>query len=201
MSAQEFEQALRWAHVVLRGHESFAVQVTAGAPGSAERVLAGSSVRDPAMAENDLWILDQNPGKRMVLWANNLHVQRSDPDRIFRVGDNFELADIATMGHDLANSLGSSYLVIHAALHSGEAPDYGQLPDVADDSLDGVLNLTGPELFYLDIRPLADDRPGGVWIRSPQSMRAEIGTLTLLPATNFDAVYFVSVGTPAQKLG
>lgn len=199
-SVPEFDQALRWATVLRQGHENFTVQMTAGAPNSPERVVAGSAVRDPAMADNALWVLDQNPDQKMVLWANNLHVHRDDPARVFRVGDDFEISEIPTMGDDLAASLGTAYVVVHGALNGGSTPDYGELADASADSLDGVLNLAGPELFYLDIRAIPDDRSGSAWIKSSQTMRAEVGTLTLPPATSFDAVYFVSSGTSAEEI-
>ncbi len=152
------------------------------------------------MADNVLWVLDQNPGQRMVLWANNLHVQRNDPERVFRVGDSFEVAGITTMGNELSASLGSAYFVIHAALHDGSTTDYGELPDIGSGSLDGILARTEEAFFYLDIRAIPNDRPGGAWIREQQTMRAEVGTVTLDPTSNFDAVYFVSSGSPAQEL-
>ncbi len=200
-SQKEYDQALRWAAVLARGHEMFAIQASTGSPNSPERILAVSEIRDPAMADNALWILDQNPGQTMVLWANNLHIHRSDPDRVFSVGKQFELRGTSTiMGSDLDAALGSSYVVIHATLHSGETGDYGQLSDVSGDSLDGALNLVGPEMFYLDIRTIPQDRLGGAWIRSLQSMRAESGMLTVTPTTSFDIVYFVSSGNSAHEL-
>ena len=54
--------------------------------------FTGPAYRDESMATNIEWILDQNPGEKIVLWAHNLHVGKQEeqmgeyPRRALRPG-------------------------------------------------------------------------------------------------------------------
>src|SRR5690606_39102602 len=60
--------------------------------------------RDAAMAENVLWLLERNPGARMLIWAHNGHVARQD----------------GWMGAHLDAALGDDYLPVAFSFGSGE---------------------------------------------------------------------------------
>lgn len=38
----------------------------------------GANVRDQCMADNVAWLLEQNPGQKIVLWAHNAHVSKGE---------------------------------------------------------------------------------------------------------------------------
>src|SRR6187431_773649 len=65
--------------------------------------IAGSAHRDEMMALNTRWILDQNPGAKMAIWAHNYHVSRVP----------------GAQGSYLARALGADYVVLGFSFYSG----------------------------------------------------------------------------------
>ena len=77
---------------------------TPGFTSSSPKMELGDALhRDRSMAENAEWILRQNPGARMVIWAHNWHVSRV-PE---------------AMGTQLAAKFGKDYLVVGQIFHEG----------------------------------------------------------------------------------
>ena len=64
--------------------------------------------RDRAMADNVLWILDQQPGARMALWAHNGHI--TFDEQVMAGG---------SMGVHLRRALGPDYLTFGFAFDHG----------------------------------------------------------------------------------
>jgi erythromycin esterase-like protein len=163
------------------------------------QMRAGEVQRDPSMAANVKWILDQNPGAKIVLWAHNGHVATG--------GFSYE-----TMGTALRRMYGQEMLVVGLGFNQGSfqamAMNTGGLknftvPPALTGSLEAALADTKIPLFALDLRNAPD------WFRSARGMR-QIGAVypegathafvgPLVPAQSFDALLFVESTTVARK--
>jgi erythromycin esterase len=130
-------------------------------------VISGPVYRDRAMAENLDWILQQNPGAKVVLWAHDYHVSRT----------------AGAMGAYVAANHGADYVVFGQIFHSGmyNAINNGRLvANLAVSSFPGtveyVLHGTGMPQFFLDMRQASADDPGSSWLLGEAQYR-NIGAL------------------------
>lgn len=155
--------------------------------------------RDRSMAENVSWILNQNPGAKVVLWAHDGHVAAG--------GLNHE-----TMGTHLRQNYGAAMVVFGFTFNQGsfQAIDQGTrklrdftVPPVAANVLDAALASAGLPLFALDLRKAP------VWFKEPRRSRqfgamfsdenAAAYAMDLRPAAAFDALFFIEKTTAARK--
>jgi erythromycin esterase len=132
-------------------------------------VMAGSSYRDQSMASNIDWILQQNPGAKIVLWAHDYHVSRT----------------AGAMGSYLDANHGADYVVFGQIFHAGNynAINNGRLgPNAAVPSFPGtveyVLHSTGMPQFFLDMRQASPGDPGSSWLLGETQYR-NIGALAV----------------------
>jgi len=103
-----------------------------------------SAVRDPDMAQNVEWIVNQAPpGKRVVLWAHNYHVYLGT----------------GAMGSYLSAKYGQDYVVLGFAFHAGSynavgTNGLGPYPATASfpGSAQYVFHGTGMPQFIVDLR-------------------------------------------------
>ena len=155
--------------------------------------------RDRSMAENVKWILDQNPGAKIVLWAHNGHVATG--------GFSYQ-----TMGSSLRQMYGREMMVFGFAFNQGsfQAIPLGggalknfTVPPAPAGSLDATLAAAGIPLLALDLRQAPD------WFRAARGSR-QIGAAypdgedyaflgNIVPAEAYDAVLFVDRTTVARK--
>jgi erythromycin esterase len=207
------DAAGRWAAVVANLDERRAVYPTAGASDrdiewaaqnarvvrQAMQMRANQVSRDRTMAENVKWILDQNPGAKIVLWAHNGHFATG--------GFSYE-----TMGTALRRMYRRDMVVFGFAFNQGSfqaIPQRGgtlrnfTVPPAPPGSLDATLAATGLPLLALDLRAAPD------WFReSRQSGQidavypedepyAYLGSI--VPVEAYDAMLFVEATTVARK--
>lgn len=183
------EQATAWAIQDAR--------VVAQALGVPE---GGIAWRDAAMAANVEWLLERNPGAKMVIWAHNGHVSKAD----------------GWMGAHLAEALGDDYLAIAFSFEEGEYtavdPQAGAVQantagPAPQGSVDALLAQAGPDRFLLDLGAAAGS-PAAPWFVEPRPFRS-IGAVALpdggsFPPTvvsaDFDAVIFIRESTASQLL-
>ncbi len=127
----------------------------------------GSSVRDRAMADNVLWLLEHTDAK-LVLWAHNYHVSRRE----------------GWMGAWLAEALGDAYVPLGFACGSGsytafdgEAGRLGAFPLTSppEVSVEAMLGPIGRPRLLIDLREVGED-PAAAWLKRPLKMR-DIGAL------------------------
>lgn len=213
VAASPAEAAARWTAVVSRLDKGRSGYRTAGA---AERDIewavqnarvvlqamqlgAGTVSRDRSMADNVKWILDQNPGAKIVLWAHNGHVATG--------GFSYE-----TMGTALRRMYGHEMVVLGFSFSQGSFQAVSQgggtlktftVPPASSASLDATLAAARLPLFALDLR----DAPE--WFREKRGSR-QIGAVypegapdafigDIVPADTYDAVLFVEATTVARK--
>jgi erythromycin esterase len=128
-----------------------------------------TNVRDSAMAENILWILDhEGPDAKMVIWAHNMHVSTAP---------NW-------MGSHLRKALGQDMVVFSFAFNQGsfqavETPfgfSSGIRPftvePAPEGSLDAVLAAAGLITAAIDLRRLPTEGPVTEWWSVPRQTRS-----------------------------
>jgi erythromycin esterase len=172
---------------------------------AAEVVMKRSPLaRDRAMAENVLWILDQQPGARMALWAHNGHI--TIDEQVMAGG---------SMGVHLRKALGPDYLTFgfafdHGAFQAIEREKGLQAMTVGpakEESLDAALATAGPDLLALDLRKVPKTGPVADWFAVPRPARS-IGAMfdpaqeksfytAQSPPRAYDALLFVKSTTSA----
>lgn len=148
----------------------------------------GSDNRDPDMARNIGWILDHNPGGKVVVWAHNLHVAAGG------------VPDWVPMGSFLREKYGPDMAVFGFSFHRGSFQAIDMLngglkefeaPPAPEGSLDAALAATGVPLFALDLRKVPEEPPAS-WFRDPHPMR-NIGAGY---ADGYDAYYYSDLALP-----
>src|SRR5262245_45897242 len=182
-SERDMEWAVQNARVVLQAMQMRAGQVT----------------RDRSMADNVKWILDQNPGAKIVLWAHNGHVATG--------GFSYD-----TMGTALRRMYGREMVVFGFSFNQGSFQAIPQgggvlknftVPPAPPGSLDATLAAAGLPLFALDVREAPE------WFHRAHGSR-QIGAAypegaayafmsDIVPAEVYDAVLFVEATTVARK--
>ena len=165
----------------------------------AAQMRAGQVSRDRSMADNVRWILDQNPGAKIVLWAHNGHVATE--------GFSYE-----TMGAALRRIYGSEMVVFGLAFNQGSFQAIRQggggltnfaVPPAPPGSFDATLAAARVPLFALDLRTAPE------WLRQPRGSR-QIGAVypegapyaligDIVAPKAYDAVLFVEATTVARK--
>jgi len=187
----------KWA--VARRHAEVAVQNLAMTLG------VGPAVRDSAMAENALWILEhEGPDAKMVLWAHNGHVATLP----------------WAMGGHLRRVLGPEMVVFGFAFYRGSfrareaqslaGPYTYTVGPAKDGTLDAVLAAAGADFGALDLRRIPPGGPVAEWWAEPRETRM-IGAVfsentpsgffsrAVLPEL-YDALLFVNSTTGSRSL-
>jgi erythromycin esterase-like protein len=162
--------------------------------------------RDRSMADNVKWILDTNPGAKIVLWAHNGHVSTAS------AGGN------DPMGASLRKVYGGQMVAFGFAFNHGAFQAIEQSKGVLRDftvppapagSLDATLAATGIPLFALDLRDAPKSGPVAAWLSESHKTRS-IGAVysedsaaqslfALKAFQSFDAILFVEKTTAARK--
>jgi len=116
--------------------------------------------RDLSMAQNAAWILDQAPpGAKVVVWAHNLHVSRSE----------------GWMGAHLAKRYGDELVVIGFAFAAGSYRTGLEVHEAAPppaESVERLLQETGLPALVLDLRKTPPRSPVRAWFSQSRPFRA-----------------------------
>ena len=161
--------------------------------------------RDQSMADNVKWILDHNPGAKIVLWAHNGHVAASN------------VVGYKPMGTSLREMFPGQMVVFGFAFNQGsfQAVEQGKglhdftISPAPAGSLDATLAATGIPLFAIDLRKVTKNSAAETWLSQPHKSR-NIGAifsndmdsqfLVEVPTSkSFDALLFVERTTAARK--
>jgi erythromycin esterase len=182
--------------------QGYAARCVANARASIEAginvVVAGNTddvdpeVRDGHMAENVLWLMEQEPGARLVVLAANGHIQRFP---MYVRGEETPLR--RGMGQFLGPALGDQLVAIGSGfgwLPEEGMPMAGLNPGMFDaaadpDSIDALLGSVGPGHFIADLRGATGD--AREWLEGRHSIRV----VHMYPDTRaipaFDAMYYI----------
>ncbi len=163
------------------------------------------SVRDPSMAANIEWILEQNPKAKAVLWAHNGHIKEK----------SLPYNSSVVMGNVLADRYGEDYLSIgfsfysgqYTAVRSGEGLGTQVAEPASTGSIGSVFHTLDLPLFLLDVRAARRDARAS-WLVRPHEMR-QIGAVAprdgqtfsqIVLTDDYDAIIFVDQMTPTDLL-
>ena len=157
------------------------------------------------MADNVKWILDNNPGAKIVLWAHNGHVSTES------------IGGYGPMGKSLREMFGTQMVVFGFAFNQGsfQAIDQGKglrdftVPPSPAGSLDATFAAAGIPLFALDLRAAPKSGFVATWLSEPHETRS-IGAVfsetlaaqslaDLTAPQCFDVMIFVEKTTAARK--
>jgi erythromycin esterase len=169
--------------------------------GSADQVY-----RDASMAGNIRWILDQNPGAKIVLWARNGHVNFGGAQGKYQ-----------PMGEWLHQWYGDQMVVFGFAFNQGSFQAIEQGKGLHDFTLgpapvsgfDAMLASAGIPLFALDLRQLPKTGPVADWFNQAHLARG-IGAVysestasnyfrSLVAPRTFNVILYVDKTTAARK--
>jgi len=112
--------------------------------------------RDKCMADNVLWIKEQNPNSKLIVWAHNWHVMKTD---------NMQ-------GYHLAQKLGNDYINFGFTFFDGSYMANGSKGLTSYDAaiafpgtLEYLLNQLNEPLFILDLKKIkADNHKDTKWL-------------------------------------
>jgi erythromycin esterase-like protein len=160
--------------------------------------------RDEAMAANVGWILDQNPGQKIVLWAHNGHVSRSP------------FFGMRTMGSFLDKAHGKEMVVVGFATGEGTYTAIAQgggglkrdllLEPPPVGSVEEIFTRSGLERAIVDIRSASATNPGTHWAATERLMRG-VGAMEAAqqhfpttPANAFDILVWQARTTASKAI-
>jgi TonB family protein len=175
------------------------------------QLRANEVSRDQSMAENIKWILDNNPGAKIVLWAHNGHVA---------TGGNF---GYDPMGASLRKMFGNQMVVFGFAFNQGgfqaiEMPLPSKrglrtfnVDPAPEGSLDAMLASAGLQIAAIDLRSLPKEGAVAKWFSEPRATKsigagygeefvAKFLAKQVTPKI-YDALLFVERTTAARPLG
>lgn len=164
----------------------------------------GTNVRDASMAANVKWIAEQNPGKKLVLWAHNGHVARD------------MYMTMKPMGIHLAKTFGREMVVFGLATGTGTYTAMKQgtfaikhdnvLAEPWADSVEQVFTTAGMPIAIVDIRASRESKTGTTWAATPRPMRS-IGSMvtdeqfySCVPALSYDVLVWLDKTTASRPM-
>ncbi len=168
--------------------------------------MSGGALRDVSMADNVSWILEHNPGAKVVLWAHNGHVSQT---LHHPWGQRF-------MGSHLVEKFPGQIVAVGFATGSGSYTAVGadsgklgsdhKLADPPRDSIEAALHESGVQQLLLDIRSAKADDPATAWLVEPRPMRS-IGAVamdqqffTASTTEQFDVLAYIDQTTASRPL-
>ncbi len=165
---------------------------------SAEKRIDIGLIRDNAMAENTLWVIQNfSKDEKVIIWAHNAHIVKSEFEMTGESGS------IRGMGIILNQELKDNMISIGASFNQGEFQNWNRsFPPAEENTLDGALAKLNQKYFLLDLKGKTDNKDVINWLNTDKIIRAQEVEMTCIPAKSFDAIYFidhVSRAIPNQK--
>jgi erythromycin esterase len=153
--------------------------------------------RDKFMADNVKWILKHNPNSKIILWAHNSHIQKSDE----------------SMGSFLKEKFKEKYLSIGFTFNMGSYSAEGKnglSTYKAEESFPGTFEYYfqsfGIPIFALDLRKIPTDNPDSKWIfnnlkfRYPGAKKMANEFRGYSITNNFDIIIFINESSSTKVL-
>lgn len=166
--------------------------------------------RDKSMADNFMWIKEQNPDSKLIIWAHNMHIAKTK----FK---NAGVPVYTVMGNHLAGKLGDDYVNFGFTSYDGSfmsadlreyISSYKALP-ATEGTLEYLLNQLDEPIFILDLKRIKTDRTKDTkWLLEPMDYRHK-GNLHLSGylnnflrqrkiADDYDYLIFIKTSTPSH---
>jgi len=165
----------------------------------------GFNIRDASMATNVRWILEQNPGQKIVLWAHNGHVSRAG------------YMQMVSMGRALSDALRDQMVVFGFAAGAGtytaiagietrSLRSDNELVAPVAESVEAYLSAAGLRNAVIDLRGASAEDAASNWAVTPRPMRS-IGALATpiqffpcVPRDMFDVLVWQANTTASRPL-
>lgn len=133
----------------------------------------GSNLRDQCMADNTAWILEQNPGQKIVLWAHNAHVSKGEIWGNRWMGSYVEEkfpGQQVVFGFTTGSGTYSAVAGMGTPNSKFARDNPLQSPPVG--SVERVLASAGLPNFIVDIRGSVTNDPGTGWAVEQRTIRS-----------------------------
>ena len=155
--------------------------------------------RDKCMADNFLWIKEHNPNSKLVIWAHNGHIMKTNQ----------------MMGNHLAQKLGADYVNFGFAFFDGNFTAAGskgltsyEAVQAYPGTLEYLLEQMKEPIFILDLKKIKSVNDKDVeWLkeRLPYRMVGAMGGMTNefsegKITDDFDYLIFIRTSTPSTLL-
>ncbi len=190
-SAKETDWAIQNARVVSQAAAMYASE-------------NGFNARDESMAANVRWILGQNPGQKVVLWAHNGHVSKAGYMGMKSMGTNLKethAKEMVVFGF----ATGKGMYTAMSGERGGLSHDF-ELVTPEADSVEGVFMAAGIPNAIVDVRRASKDDPATAWAMTQRSMRS-IGAMGMqvqfypcVPAEMYDVLVWQESTTASRTL-
>jgi erythromycin esterase-like protein len=134
---------------------------------------AGSGVRDVCMADNVAWILAQNPGQKIVLWAHNAHVSKGLIWGAEWMGSHLEKkfpGEQVVVG--FATGTGTYTAVANMGTPQSKLQRDNVLQAPPEGSVESFLASADIPSFVLDLRRAITTSPGSSWATEQRMIRS-----------------------------
>ena len=156
--------------------------------------------RDKCMADNLMWIKENNPNAKLVIWAHNGHIRKTDQ-----------------MGFYLTQKLGDDYSTFGFTFFDGSFTAAGskgltsyEAEPANPGTLEYLLNQLNEPIFILDLKKIkSDNHKDTVWLMERLAYRfvGAVGGLgppgefnTSKIADDFDYLIFIKTSSPSSIL-
>jgi len=129
---------------------------------------ADPNLRDATMADNLLWLAREAfPERKIIVWAATFH-NLHNPHLIDTRTPEISYTKLKTMGHLIAEELGSAVYSVGFTAHAGQYGFVDQEPTPLDlppaGSLEDLWGATTQQNAFLDLRRIPS---GGEWLQAP----------------------------------
>ena len=162
-----------------------------------QSLKTGNSLwRDKCMADNFLWIKNRNPKSKLIIWAHNAHIQKTNQ----------------MMGSYLSKELGDDYKTFGFAFFDGSYTATGNKGLTSYDAvqaypgtLEFFLEQLNEPIFILDLKKIKADKPENIeWLTGELKFRI-VGALGGTPSEfkeckifdDFDYLIFIKTSSPS----
>ena len=168
-----------------------------------EAAGGGTPTRDRAMADNlDFLLAERYPGKKVMVWAHNFHVQHRE--RMTAAEDGAVGAPPTTMGVWTARRHRSELYTIGLFMYRGyAAANGGQVYPIARMSaggLESIMHRLPWRYSYVDLSRMTDS-PGTSWaFRKIPTMSWGNQPDPLVPRDEYDGILFIDTSHPPTYL-
>ncbi len=159
--------------------------------------------RDESMAANVRWILEHNPGQKIVLWAHNGHVSHGSYMGMKSMGTNLK----ETHAKEMVVFAFATGTGTYTAMAQGEGlkSDLRLVAPMAG-SIEEIFTQSGLPMALVDIRKASKDDPATAWAATSRQMRSigAIGTdaqfYPCVPAEMYDVLVWQEKTTASRPL-
>lgn len=162
--------------------------------------MKGQEFRDRIMADNAKWILDQNPGAKMMIWAHNEHIRmEKNKFNVVRMGKYMrdwygsQLVSIAFSSEE------GTYTAVRMVKNKSEGIHTNNLlVPSPENSCESLFRQTKTDNFIIDLHDAKPEDPATSWIFKTTLIR-HIGALVadkyqfidIQPIKDYDMIIFL----------